>query len=349
VPSPPQDVVRDEWQAEELLHNSGNEVAGAIWRVTGDGGTAILKIATPRRAGPPRTWPRATTQGTGTTGGAKPSRTAVCWPPPRTRASPVRTCSMCRSADGSVALWLQDVPGAPGTSAGVDALADVAYRLGAGHARWLERPAEPWLARDWLCDYTLAQGPGGDLDWDVPIAAGAWPDRLRRDLRTTWERRHDLLAAADRLPRTLCHHDVWPMNLVLPGSAAPVLLDWAFTGPGAKGEEAANLALDAFWDGLADLGLLDEVIAAVSDGYRRGPGGAVDDDTVRRAVMVTGAAKYFWIAPRLLAAAATAPAAVPATTHGTWPGCSRDAPRSWPWWPAGRKARHGAPPTPAGR
>jgi hypothetical protein len=153
VPSPPQDVVRDEWQAEELLHNSGNEVAGAIWRVTGDGGTAILKIDTPRRAGPPRTWPRATTQGTGTTGGAKRSRTAVCWPPPRTRASPVRTCSMCRSADGSVALWLQDVPGAPGTSAGVDALADVAYRLGAGHARWLERPpAEPWLARDWLRD-----------------------------------------------------------------------------------------------------------------------------------------------------------------------------------------------------
>ena len=305
--TPPQDLVSDPDTAQELPHNALSGATGGIWRVHRDGTAAVLKISTPGRpdAAPhfqasdePGHWNYWRRELLAYRGGL--AHTAFA----EAGLSAPALLDTEERADGSVALWLEHVDGTPGTGCGSAELGDVAYRIGRGQARWLGRPpTESWLARDFLRDYTRAQSPPAEPDWAHPAAVAGWSPRLRADLRTLWQRRTELLTAADALPRTLCHHDLWPMNLVL-GATGPVLLDWAFTGPGAVGEDVANLTLDTFFDGLIDISLLDEVTAAVAAGYRRGLGGALDDATVDRAIKLTGAAKYYWLAPRMLTAAA---------------------------------------------
>jgi hypothetical protein len=85
-----------------------------------------------------------------------------------------------------------------------------------------------------------------------------------------------------------------------------VLLDWAFTGDGAVGDDIANLIVDSCADGLMDAALLPGITASAADRYLAGlrdGGWSGSGDAVRSAIAACGAAKYSWLGPACLASA----------------------------------------------
>jgi hypothetical protein len=296
--------------AEMLRHQQVNAATGGIWRVRGSRGSAVLKIARPPSAERAHmAWPTSDdpvhwnywrrellAYETGLSGTAY--RDAGI-------AAPA-LLEMNTRADAGVEVWLEDVSGIPGFEWDVPRIGRFARELGAGQARWAGRvPETPWLSRRWLAQYLVEEPSRSvsvqDADWDDPRAA-SWAADVRLQLRRLWAGRNRMLAAAEAAERTLCHLDVWPANL-LDASGVSVLLDWPFTGEGAVGEDAANLIVDSFTDGLMDVALLPEVAEVVADGYidgLRAGGWTGSADSVRSAIAACGAAKYCWFGPAVV-------------------------------------------------
>lgn len=311
----PPDAVGEPVEAVTLSHNATNAATGGIWRVRGRAGTAVLKVARPP-ADPPLGSPGWPTSDTPThfnywrrealayTSGLADS----VYAPAGIHA--VALLGSGTGPDGSVRLWLAEATGTPGTAWSVERLGRFARDLGRAQARFVDRvPDLPWLSRDWLAQYLACRAvvAPAEVDWADPRAA-VWPAPVRATLDRMWRRRDDLLVRACAGPRTLCHLDVWPMNLVDDGTGT-VLLDWSFVGTGGLGEDPANLIVDAVADGFLDVGLLPRIVPAVTDGYLAGlaeGGWRGRPDDVRRTIVACGAAKYSWFGPAWMARALAA-------------------------------------------
>lgn len=309
------------YSREELTHNQGNQATGGIWRVRGPRGSAILKIATAGGTGherwstgdDPRHWNSWRREYLAYTSGFADSVYSGTVYDGTVYAG-IRAPALLHAGqrpDGSLELWLEDVAGTPGTEWSVAELADFARRLGAAQARWAGRdPGLPWLSRRWLRGYLDAYAAANPdpVPWEHEAATRVWPAGLRDALRGLWERRASVLAVAESSPQTVCHLDVWPMNLI--AAEQTVLLDWSFVGHGALGEDISNMIVDSVADGLIDPGLLPEIAASLPEAYLDGlsaGGWQGPADAVRLAIAATGAAKYSWLGPAMLCRAARGP------------------------------------------
>lgn len=306
-----------------LPHNTENAASGGIFRVPGgrSGGeeNRILKILKPPAVNPgagTSAWPTSEAPdhfnywrrevAAYESGFANSAFAEAGIRAPRLMAVETR-------ADGSVELWLEDVDGRSGFEVSVGRLGRFGHELGVGQARWVERvpPAAelPWLSRRWLAQYVSGGPHSGvlinDADWDSPIAR-VWSTTTRLSLRRLWKSRMSVLAAAEAFPRTLCHLDLWPANIIEDISGSSVLIDWAFVGEGAVGEDPANLIIDSVTDGLIDIGQLPDIVDAICDGYVAGlsdGGWTGSADEVRAAIAACGAAKYSWLGALIIASA----------------------------------------------
>ena len=307
----------------ELTHNAGNAATGGIWRLQLADRSVVLKLAQPPRSQP-----------VGTPGWQTSDRTEH-WNYWRREAEAYRSGfaavvyadagitapELIHSStrdDGSIVLWLQYVDGVGGTTWSIEQLGAFARKLGQAQGRWLNAvPDLAWLSSNWLAGYLADRQVPAAVPWDEPTGA-VWPRELRQGLRAIWNSRDRLVKLACAAPRTLCHLDVWPMNLIQTADAT-VLLDWAFVGAGAVGEDPANLIVDSVADGLIDAALLPDIEAAVIAGYLAGlrlSGCRLDEAAVRRTIAASGAAKYSWLAPAMLSRAAAAHS-VGDTNYGT--------------------------------
>jgi hypothetical protein len=182
-----------------------------------------------------------------------------------------RCFGISQPAERTIWLWLEDVAEPPGTRWSIERYGLAAYHLGrfngaypAGEARGLlrvlgqaqETPTAAWLGRGFLADWLgfveeqrlgdaiLGTRPEDRRAWEHPLVRRAYPPAVREGLTRIWTERHALLAALDRLPRTLAHGDAHRRNLLTratPAGELTVGVDWDATGLAPLGEDPGHL------------------------------------------------------------------------------------------------------------
>lgn len=173
--------------------------------------------------------------------------------------------------DGSVAIWLEDVPESPPWTP--ERLGAFARRLGRTQAGLAHRlPDETWLPRGFLRRYLQLHGIGGAECKSV-------------------------LAQLDTLPHTVAHNDLHPANVHGDGT---VVLDWAFCGLAPLGLDAGVLVGDGVADDVIPAEQAAAAATAAWDGYAVGlrDGGFDGDvDAIRWAFLRGTALRLSWLDP----------------------------------------------------
>lgn len=241
-----------------------------VWLVRSTDDAAVLKLVHLAREGNPR-WPAAPEPEHPYYWRREPCvyESRLVEHMPTVRAPRLR--ALFERPAGSVALWLEALGESIRTIEGYGrAVRDLGRMQGALAAA---PPDERWLSRRWLRAYL-----GLRLELTGPRS----------------EEREAALRALEAGPQTFCHLDFYPENVFGDGDET-ILVDWAYCGIGALGEDPGNFVPDTLLDGFAAAEEAAELERVVWDGYLAGladAGWTGDERAVRFAFCATPWLKY---------------------------------------------------------
>jgi hypothetical protein len=113
--------------------------------------------------------------------------------------------------------------------------------------------------------------------------------------------RERYLQCLEEEAQTLCHFDVWPGN-IFEGTDEFIMIDWAFAGIGALGEDAANLfyhsAMEFEFEQYHLAHFEEVILESYIDGLASS-GTRFSQQTVRR-IFNASAIRYLWLFPDLV-------------------------------------------------
>jgi hypothetical protein len=311
-----------DWSMETLTHNTLNAVTAGIWRVRAESLSAILKVVSPGGSAMLEEW-RPSDE---TSHWNYWKREALAYESGLTSAYSEagilgpRLLALNRRPKGDMALWLEDAKSGgssvPGTRWGAETYRRFARSLGLAQGRIVVTeavPDHPWLTKRFLRDYVLSKQVDrgvlySDEAWQRPLVRDNFPNGLRRGLTRLHEEREWFFSLLERLPRTLCHLDVWPNNLFAREDGTFTLVDWSFVGEGALGEDVGNLVPDSVFDLVVPARDLPDLDREVFTGYVSGlrEAGWKGDERAVRLGMCASAVKYEWLGPLMLQRASEA-------------------------------------------
>ena len=298
---------------EALTHNVRNTITDGIWRVTAGDFKAVVKVTVNHPGGDPH-W--------------QPSVVPSAWNYWRREAEAHRSgltqayrphgvrgphlLQVVERGATSLAIWMEDVEARPSVQIDAEWMRDFSYRLGAAQGSLASQAdALPAFAsRRFLRDYTGSKQLGWELlncdrAWNHPLVATCFPNGLREGARRLRTERAWFLSLMERLPRTLCHLDVWPNNIIMANDGSAVLVDWAFVGDGALGEDIGNLVPDAVFDRFVRADQLRSLATVALESYIEGllAVGWRGDPMQVELGFYASAIKYDWLVPWMLAKA----------------------------------------------
>jgi hypothetical protein len=154
-------------------------------------------------------------------------------------------CYAQNEESDAVVLWLEDlVEDAGGWT--LERFGQVAHdlgRFGGAYARGAPLPDWSWLSRRWLAPW-VAQAAAGFHTFREelrdPLLSRLYPPEVASVMLALWEARDRILSVLARQRQILSHLDAVPANAIL-RHGTTYLIDWAFVGLAALGEDLAPL------------------------------------------------------------------------------------------------------------